>query len=152
VLLEAYSPLGSVGAPQLSEPAVGFLRAGVSVWLTSRQVKKLAEKHGCTPAQVLISWQIARGTGMRCVTVPSYAELLCSGPAQVRYARTNRIELRRCDSRRLLVLTQYRTVIDLGKEDAQALEAASTAKPAHRTVLPTWGGVDIFEDGVKSKL
>ncbi|GAA5847220.1 hypothetical protein JCM9279_006140 [Rhodotorula babjevae] len=45
VLLEAYSPLGSTGAPQL----------------TDEVVKSIAEAHGASPAQVLISWQVARG-------------------------------------------------------------------------------------------
>ncbi|BGP19284.1 hypothetical protein JCM10213_008197 [Rhodosporidiobolus nylandii] len=45
VLLEAYSPLGSTGAPQLDDPAV----------------LEVAKKHNVNPANVLISWQVARG-------------------------------------------------------------------------------------------
>lgn len=45
VLLESYSPLGSTGAPQMEDPVV----------------KEIAAAHGATPAQVLISWQAARG-------------------------------------------------------------------------------------------
>ncbi|BGP00659.1 hypothetical protein NBRC10513v2_006455 [Rhodotorula toruloides] len=45
VLLESYSPLGSTGAPQMDD----------------KVVKEIASAHGATPAQVLISWQAARG-------------------------------------------------------------------------------------------
>ncbi|TNY18214.1 putative GCY1-galactose-induced protein of aldo/keto reductase family [Rhodotorula diobovata] len=45
ILLEAYSPLGSTGAPQLSDSVV----------------KDIAAAHGASPAQVLISWQVKRG-------------------------------------------------------------------------------------------
>ncbi|GAA6022012.1 hypothetical protein JCM10207_002406 [Rhodosporidiobolus poonsookiae] len=45
VLIEAYSPLGSTGAPQLEDPVV----------------VELAKKHNANPANILISWQVERG-------------------------------------------------------------------------------------------
>ncbi|GAA5844138.1 hypothetical protein JCM5353_005565 [Sporobolomyces roseus] len=45
ILLEAYSPLGSTGAPQLEDPIV----------------QELAKKHKTRPANILISWQVYRG-------------------------------------------------------------------------------------------
>lgn len=46
--MTAYSPLGSIGAPIQSEPII----------------KAIAEKHQCTPAQVLINWASARNTSV----------------------------------------------------------------------------------------
>ncbi|KAI9593438.1 NADP-dependent oxidoreductase domain-containing protein [Syncephalis fuscata] len=46
--MTAYSPLGSQGAPLQSEPIIA----------------SIAEKHGCTPVQVLINWALARGTSV----------------------------------------------------------------------------------------
>ncbi|ORY77579.1 NADP-dependent oxidoreductase domain-containing protein [Leucosporidium creatinivorum] len=45
ILLEAYSPLGSTGAPQLEDEVV----------------QEIAKAHKVDPANVLISWQIQRG-------------------------------------------------------------------------------------------
>ncbi|GAA6059701.1 hypothetical protein JCM10212_000229 [Sporobolomyces blumeae] len=45
ILLEAYSPLGSTGAPQLEDPVV----------------QEIAKAHKTHPANVLISWQVYRG-------------------------------------------------------------------------------------------
>ncbi|KAI9598773.1 putative glycerol dehydrogenase [Syncephalis fuscata] len=44
----AYSPLGSTGAPLQSEPII----------------TSVAEKHKCTPIQVLINWAVTRGTSV----------------------------------------------------------------------------------------
>ncbi|KAJ6024353.1 hypothetical protein N7540_005150 [Penicillium herquei] len=46
ILLEAYSPLGSEGAPLMSDPAI----------------QEIAEKNGVSPATVLISYHVNRGT------------------------------------------------------------------------------------------
>lgn len=45
ILVESYSPLGSTGAPQMQDEVV----------------QAIAKAHNATPAQVLISWQVARG-------------------------------------------------------------------------------------------
>jgi diketogulonate reductase-like aldo/keto reductase len=45
ILLEAYSPLGSTGAPQLED----------------KVVQEIAKAHKVDPANVLISWQVQRG-------------------------------------------------------------------------------------------
>jgi glycerol 2-dehydrogenase (NADP+) len=45
ILVESYSPLGSTGAPQMQDEVV----------------QAIAKAHNATPAQVLISWQAARG-------------------------------------------------------------------------------------------
>ncbi|KAI5480144.1 hypothetical protein MNV49_001804 [Pseudohyphozyma bogoriensis] len=50
ILMEAYCPLGSTNSPLLGDPEVGAI----------------AEKHGVSPATVLISYQINRG----CVVLP----------------------------------------------------------------------------------
>jgi diketogulonate reductase-like aldo/keto reductase len=44
----AYSPLGSTGAPLMQDPVI----------------VRVAEKHQCTPAQVLINWAAYRGTSV----------------------------------------------------------------------------------------
>lgn len=46
IVMEAYSPLGSTGAPLLKEVAIA----------------KIAEKYGVSPATVTISWAVSRGT------------------------------------------------------------------------------------------
>ncbi|KAK4046975.1 hypothetical protein OIO90_006367 [Microbotryomycetes sp. JL221] len=50
ILVESYSPLGSTGAPQLEDPIV----------------QDIAKQHKVGPANVLISWQVARG----CICLP----------------------------------------------------------------------------------
>ncbi|KAI6867847.1 Aldo/keto reductase [Hortaea werneckii] len=46
ILLEAYSPLGSTGAPLMNDP----------------EIQQIAEKHGATAATVLISYHVCKGT------------------------------------------------------------------------------------------
>ena len=122
VVLESYSPLGSKGAPQLSEPAI----------------KTLAEKHNTQPANILISWQLARGV----VVLPKSVtpERIASN-----FLGALRAYVAHNADRGL-------AVVNLDKEDVEALESAAASKPPVRAVLPEWGGVDIFEDKIKTKL
>lgn len=46
ILLEAYSPLGSTGAPIMTDP----------------EIKKIAEKNGVSAATILISYHVNKGT------------------------------------------------------------------------------------------
>ena len=58
ILLTAYSPLGSGDR----DPA--FKRPDEKPILEDPTVAKIAEKHGATPAQVLIAWALERGTSV----------------------------------------------------------------------------------------
>ena len=58
VLLTAYSPLGSADRP------VGLKAADEPVLLEDPLIATIAKRRGSTPAQVLISWAILRGTGV----------------------------------------------------------------------------------------
>lgn len=55
IALTAYSPLGSPHRP-------GQKKESEPVLLEEPVVREIAERHGATPAQVLISWAIHRGT------------------------------------------------------------------------------------------
>jgi len=58
VHLTAYSPLGSPDRP------AGLKEAGEPVLLQDPTISAIAQRHGITPAQVLISWAIQRGTAV----------------------------------------------------------------------------------------
>ncbi|OQV16790.1 Alcohol dehydrogenase [NADP(+)] [Hypsibius exemplaris] len=57
IVLTAYSPLGS---PQVT----AVHRTGGKVLLQDPVLKKIAERHGKSVAQVLLNWQIQRGVGV----------------------------------------------------------------------------------------
>ncbi|GAA5977497.1 hypothetical protein JCM5350_004708 [Sporobolomyces pararoseus] len=101
ILLESYSPLGSSGAPQLSDAVV----------------KEIAEAHKTQPANILISWQVARGV----VCLPKSVT-----PERI---RSNFEE------------------IELSKEEVAKLEKHAATFGTKRTVDPSdaWG-VKIWED------
>ena len=56
VLLTAYSPLGSGDRP------AALKKAGEPTLLDHPTILDIAEKNGCTPAQVLLAWGIGRET------------------------------------------------------------------------------------------
>ncbi|MBM9603783.1 aldo/keto reductase [Desulfopila inferna] len=56
ILLTAYSPLGSADRPK------GMKRKDEPALLENEVIAQIAGKHGCTPAQVLISWALHRET------------------------------------------------------------------------------------------
>lgn len=56
--LTAYSPLGSPDRPETMKPEEE------PVLLEDATVAAIAARHGCSPAQVLIAWAIARGTAV----------------------------------------------------------------------------------------
>lgn len=56
--LTAYSPLGS------GDRASRMKRENEPVLFDDQTIKDIAEQHGCTPAQVLISWAVHRGTAV----------------------------------------------------------------------------------------
>lgn len=58
ILLTAYSPLGSGDRPS------GIRKADEPRPLSEPTVLKIAQKHGVSPAQVLIQWAVARGTAV----------------------------------------------------------------------------------------
>ncbi|GAA5868949.1 hypothetical protein JCM16303_000314 [Sporobolomyces ruberrimus] len=101
ILLEAYSPLGSTGAPQLEDSVV----------------KEIAKAHNTQPANVLISWQVARGI----VCLPKSVT-----PERIRSNFED---------------------IELSKEEVAKLEERAASFGTKRTVDPSeaWG-VKIWED------
>jgi len=58
ILLTAYSPLGSGDRPD------SFKASDEPVLLQDPAIQTIATTHGCTPAQVLISWALQRGTAV----------------------------------------------------------------------------------------
>ncbi|KAM0752646.1 Aldo/keto reductase [Meredithblackwellia eburnea MCA 4105] len=108
VLLESYSPLGSTGAGYRDDPVV----------------KEIAAAHKVDPANVLISWQVARG----CVVLPKSVT-----PSRI--------------------VANFQDV-NLTKDEVDRLEKHATSQPFKRAVDPgkNWG-VDIFGPiGSSSKL
>ena len=102
ILPQAYSLLGSTGAKQASLEVV----------------ERMAKKYGCEGANVLISWQVARGA--------------CALPKSVTPSRiANNLKL-----------------VDLSKEDVQVLEEEAIKQPFKKTCdqtdsfEPRW---DIYE-------
>ncbi|SCV73534.1 BQ2448_7460 [Microbotryum intermedium] len=131
ILLEAYSPLGSTGAPQLEDEVVRslpsltldyyiLLISMILPWVY--QVQAIAKAHNVGPANVLISWQVQRG-------------IVCL-PKSV---TPSRIEANFKD-------------IELTAQEVERLEARSKELRQTRTVDPSkaWG-VDIFGEGSHGK-
>ncbi|KAG9308473.1 NADP-dependent oxidoreductase domain-containing protein [Chiua virens] len=121
LLLEAYSPLGSnkqVGAT-LGVPEVRATFAGrPSVSLIILQVKDIACKLGITPAQVIISWHVQRGTVVL--------------PKSVTASR----------------IVENLDVFELPQEDFEALEKAANSHSPQRVVNPSKGWklpFDVFD-------
>ncbi|GAA6002984.1 aldo/keto reductase family protein [Rhodotorula paludigena] len=110
IVVEAYSPLGSTGAPQLDDPVVN----------------EIASAHGATPAQVLISWQTARGV----VCLPKSVT-----PERI---KSNFEE------------------VELTTDEVTRLEQRAAEFGTRRTVDPSkdWGVPDLWkdEDGIAAKL
>ncbi|KIK91961.1 hypothetical protein PAXRUDRAFT_830404 [Paxillus rubicundulus Ve08.2h10] len=104
LLLEAYSPLGS--------------NKQVSETLAVPEVKHIACKLGITPAQVIISWHVQRGT--------------IALPKSVTPSR---------------IVENYK-IFEMPQEDFEKLEKAATAHPPQRVVNPSkgWGlSFDVFD-------
>ncbi|KZT60035.1 hypothetical protein CALCODRAFT_493030 [Calocera cornea HHB12733] len=105
ILLEAYSPLGSTG------------QVGRS--LGQKDVVEVAKELGVTPAQVIISWHVQRGT----VVLP-------------KSVHKERIE-------------ENLDIITLPKAAFDAIEKAATSHPPERVINPSkaWKlGFDLFDD------
>ncbi|GAA5895825.1 hypothetical protein JCM6882_001390 [Rhodosporidiobolus microsporus] len=102
VLIESYSPLGSTGAPQLSDPLV----------------LELAKKYDTGPANILISWQVARGV----IVLPKSVT-----PERIR--------------------SNFREV-ELETTDVEKLEKRALEFGTQRTVDPSesWGVPDLWKD------
>lgn len=97
IQMQAYSPLASAGAPETQDPFI----------------QKMAAKYDTKPANILISWQVARG--------------VCPLPKSVTPERIrSNLEL-----------------IDLKKEDVEAIEKEAASRPQQRLVPGGWGGVDV---------
>ncbi|BGP56204.1 hypothetical protein JCM8202_002095 [Rhodotorula sphaerocarpa] len=108
ILVQAYSPLGSTGAPQLENPVV----------------QEIAKAHNATPAQVLISWQAARGV----IVLPKSVT-----PDRIR-SNFQEVELR--------------------TEEVSRLEQTAAEFGTKRTVDPSgaWGVPDLWKDTAISKM
>ncbi|OAQ61103.1 glycerol dehydrogenase [Pochonia chlamydosporia 170] len=100
ILLEAYCPLGSTGAPLLED----------------EEIAGIAKKNGISPATVLISYQVNRG----CIVLP-------------KSVTASRIE-------------QNLKVVELPKEDMDALNAMAAGGKQKRVNTPAWGHDLGFED------
>lgn len=98
ILLEAYSPLGSAGSPLLKEDII----------------VKIAEKNNVSPATLLVSWALWRGT----VVLP-------------KSITSSRVE------------SNFH-VIDLSDEDGEALNNFHKIKGEKRFVSPNWDPIDVF--------
>ncbi|WWC87441.1 uncharacterized protein L201_002330 [Kwoniella dendrophila CBS 6074] len=103
ILLEAYSPLGSTGAPLMSD----------------EDITEIAKKNNVSPATVLISYHINKGT----VVLPKSVS-----------------EKR---------ITDNRKVIKLSQEDLAKLDALAANGKAKRINTPLWGWDLGFEDWYK---
>lgn len=69
ILLTAYAPLGSAGRPEHLKDS------DEPILLDDPQIRRIADRHSATPAQVLLQWGIARGTAVIPKTVrPSRLE------------------------------------------------------------------------------
>lgn len=124
VLLQAYSPLGSTGAPQLEDPVV----------------QAIAKAHSVDAANVLIAWQVQRG----CVCLPKSVtpkRIISNFQGQsLSFPQSH------------LVLTQRADVI-LTDAEMKSLDERSASQPEVRTVDPSgpWG-TKIFEEIKDGKL
>ncbi|GAA5988926.1 hypothetical protein JCM10908_006233 [Rhodotorula pacifica] len=108
ILVESYSPLGSTGAPQMQDEVV----------------QAIAKAHNATPAQVLISWQAARGV----IVLPKSVT-----PDRI---KSNFQE------------------VELTTEEVTRLEKRAAEFGTKRTVDPSgaWGVPDLWKDSADSKL
>lgn len=100
ILMEAYSPLGSTGAPLMSDP----------------EIAAIAEKHGVSPATVLISYHVNKGT----VVIPKSV------------------------SEKRIAANQH--VINLVDEDLDVLDGLADKGKAKRINTPLWGWDLGFDD------
>ncbi|WWC60718.1 uncharacterized protein I303_103294 [Kwoniella dejecticola CBS 10117] len=103
ILLEAYSPLGSTGAPIMSDP----------------EIAEIAKKNNVSPATILISYHVNRGT----VVLPKSVS-----------------EKR---------ITDNRKVIPLSKEDMDKLDSLAANGKAKRINTPLFGWDLGFDDWYK---
>ncbi|SGZ01466.1 BQ5605_C033g11148 [Microbotryum silenes-dioicae] len=133
ILLEAYSPLGSTGAPQLEDEVV----------------QAIAKAHNVGPANVLISWQVQRGIVClpKSVTPKRIEDNFkgkCIGLAEASSQSMTSHYF-------LLPLAGYAD-IELTPQEMEKLEARSKELGHTRTVDPSraWG-VDIFGEGSHNK-
>lgn len=99
IVLESYSPLGSTDSPLLSDEVV----------------VKIAEKNKVSPATILISWALWRGT----VVLPKSVS-------------AHRIE-------------SNFNVIDLPDADGKELDDLHKLRGIRRLVLPNWAPVVVFD-------
>ncbi|ABN65453.1 Aldo/keto reductase [Scheffersomyces stipitis CBS 6054] len=99
IVLEAYSPLGSTNSPLFKDETV----------------VKIAEKNGVSPATILISWALWRGT----VVLPKSVT----------------------ESR---VQSNFE-VINLSDEDGQTIDNIHKVKGVHRFINPNWDPVVVFD-------
>jgi alcohol dehydrogenase (NADP+) len=85
--ITAYAPLGSSDRP-------AFVKAAdAPVLLDNPVIRSIAEAHGCTPAQVLIAWQVQQGVSAvpKSVTPSRLADNLAAGELQLTEAELVRI-------------------------------------------------------------
>jgi alcohol dehydrogenase (NADP+) len=85
--ITAYSPLGSSDRP-------AFVKAAdAPVLLDNPIIRSIAEERGCTPAQVLIAWQVQQGVSAvpKSVTPSRLAENLAAGELELTKGELDRI-------------------------------------------------------------
>lgn len=100
MVMEAYSPLGSTGAPLMSDP----------------EIEAIASKNGVSPATVLISYHVNKGT----VVIPKSVS-----------------------EKRILA---NKEVIKLSDEDLAVLDGMAAKGKAKRINTPLWGWDVGFDD------
>lgn len=98
VLVTAYSPLGSRDRPAM------MAQADEPVLLDDPTVAKIARERGCTPAQVLLAWALARGTSVipKSVNPERLAQNLAAA----------KVELSEDDMEALASLDRHRRYVD----------------------------------------
>lgn len=97
IQMQAYSPLASAGAPETQDPFI----------------QGMARKYNTNPANILISWQVARG--------------VCPLPKSVTPERIkSNLEL-----------------VELSKDDVESIENEAARRPQSRQCDPWYGGVDV---------
>ncbi|SCZ95013.1 BZ3500_MvSof-1268-A1-R1_Chr11-3g03543 [Microbotryum saponariae] len=136
ILLEAYSPLGSTGAPQLEDEVV----------------QTIAKAHNVGPANVLISWQVQRGIVCLPKSVtPKRIEDNFKGKSIGPLCLT-RLALEAILTHCFLPPLAGWVDIELTPQEMEKLEARSKELGQTRTVDPSraWG-VDIFGEGSHKK-
>lgn len=116
ILLEAYSPLGSTGECAANHPTEHALTEAGAPIMSDTEIQQVAERHGVSPATVLISYHVNKGT----VVLPK-----------------STTEKR---------ISSNRNTISLSTEELAVLDGLAANGKAKRINTPLWGWDLGFDD------